>query len=110
MESGQIGDDQITLYKDGDQESDKYKARLNNGGDYWSSGSGFTTAEFGYIQVDFLKEVFVTQVATQVRDGYLTRFSVSHSNNGNFQPIITKNVRNYLSIELRVNCFGYVNL
>ena len=97
MESGDIKDNQITLYnKDGNKESDKYKDRLNNGEDYWDAGSGETAAEFGFIQVDLLKEIFVAEVVTQVKDGYRTRFSVSNSNNGYFQPIITENVRKLL--------------
>ena len=91
MQSGQIGNDQITLYEDGIQESDKYKVRLNNGGDYWSTGSGYTEADLGYIQVDLLEEKFVAQVATQVKDGGM-KFSVYKiGKNDNRQIIRTEN-------------------
>ena len=101
MESGQIRTDQITSY--GGDVGNEYKARLNNAGDdYWSTGSGDTTADLGYIQVDLLKEKFVTQVATQVKNGGLRFLVYKIGRNGNPQTIRTENgndhVRNYLSI------------
>ena len=91
MQSGQIRDNQITATPK--IEGDEDKARLNNiGDDYWSTESSNRWQDLGYIQVDLLEAMFVTQVETQVKDGRM-KFWVFHKTkkNDDFEAIRTEN-------------------
>ena len=98
MESGQIGDRQITATTD---EGNVYKARLNRV-EYWSAGSGSSVNDLGSIGVDLLSPMFVTQAATQVEEvnGYHSiMFHVFYKmqQNDNWERIIGEYGKDYVS-------------
>ena len=67
MENGDITNNQITAYRN--DQGNEYKARLNNrDGDYWDARSGSNINDLGFITVDLRNPMYVTKVATQVKE------------------------------------------